>query len=238
MVNRIRTFVGRQRNLILLFISGVLLQVLVNLISDWLQVTLGPTPGQTLHLILSLLIVIGILALAVHLLGRPRPMVIVPPEDRPPRFPGLIALVGPGRPGTDPLDQAARVALEHHLRDEGPGEKLRVAWLVTSVGPGADVAEQFRQRYRDRCQVRVRAVQNAFDLYEIYALVRRIYLEEVPQAGLRPEEVVTDITGGTSIMSVGAALACQDRWPMEYVLGRPGRMESAPILLRWRPEEG
>ncbi len=237
-MKRVRDFLQRYRDLILLFISGVLLQLLVNLTSAWLEMTVGTTPGRILQLVVSLLILTVVLALAVRIMGRRRPMVIVPPEERPPRFPGLIALVGPGRPGADPLQQAARVALEHHLKEEGPGEKLRVAWLVTSIGPGVNVAEQFRELYQGRCEVRVHTVGDPFDLYEIYSVVRRIYREEVPRAGLRPEEVVTDITGGTSIMSAGAALACQDRWPMEYVLGRPGEMESAPILLRWRPEEG
>lgn len=236
-MKRIQAFLQRYRELILVFISGVLLQLLVNLTSSWLEMTVGATPGRILQLVVSVLILTVMLLLAVRVLGRRPPMVILPREEQSPRFPGLIALVGPGRRGEDPLQQAARVALEHHLAPDGPGEPLRVAWLVASRGESADVAEKFRQLYKDRCEVRIRAVQDAFDLYEIYSLVRRIYLEEVSQTGLSPDQVVTDITGGTTVMSVGAALACQDRWPMEYVLGRRGEMRAAPILLRWHPEE-
>jgi len=137
------------------------------------------------------------------------------------------------------MKQAAAVALEHHLAAEGPGEPLRVAWLITGRGEGGGVtvAEKFRRRYRDRCDVRVRTIADAYhDLQETCALVRRIYQEEAPEAGLQPQQVVADLTGGTRMMTAGVALACRDRWPMEYVTGGgKADMVPAPILVRWQP---
>ena len=225
-----------QRKLLYLLATGVLLQVVINLLSSWLQAVLGETPGR----IFVLIVFVGAAALAVwafvRLLDRAAPQEIVPHEEKAPRFAGLIALVGPrGRDG-DPLRQAAGVALEHHLAAAGPGEPLRVAWLVTSRGEGGAVhaAETFRALYQGRCTVHVCTVADAFDVQETFALVQRLYEQDVPAAGLEPQQVVADLTGATSIMTAGMALACRDRWPMEYVTGPPGTA-SAPVLVRWQP---
>ncbi len=226
----------RQRYLLSLIVTGLLAQVLINLLSSWLEQTLGSTPGK----VFALIVVLGAAALALwaafRLLDRQPPLEIVPHEEKAPRFPGLIALVGPGRGDRDPLEQAANVALTHHLAGDGPGEPLKVAWLVTSRGEGGGVAvaNRFRDHYADRCQMHICTVADPFDLQETYALVCHLYLEEVPAAGLQPTQVVADPTGGTAMMTAGMALACRDRWPMEYVTGKPGTV-SAPVLVRWQP---
>ena len=227
----------QQGTLLRLIVSGLLLQVIINLLSSWLAMVLGPRPGRVLQLVVGLCLVALVLWAVVQLLSREPPREIVPQEEKSPRFPGLVVLVGPGREGKDPMKQAAGVALEHHLATDGPGEPLRVAWLVTSRGEGGGVAvaEAFRARYADRCTVHICTVANPRDLQETYALVRHIYVEEVPAAGLQPEQVVADLTGGTGMMTAGMALACRDRWPMEYVTGDRPDMVPAPVLMRWQP---
>ncbi len=237
-MSRLLELLRPHRNWMFLLVTGLLVQVLINLLSSWLEMVLGPTPGRVLQLLVGLGVLALVLWIVVQLLGRQPPVEIVPQEEKAPRFPGLIALVGPGRPDKDPMQQAAGVALEHHLMPEGPGEPLRVAWLVTSRGErgGVAVAEAFRARYADRCDVRVCTVANPLDLQETYTLVRRIYQEEVPKIDLQPEQVVADLTGGTGMMTAGVALACRDHWPMEYVTGggKPGTVP-APVLVRWQP---
>jgi hypothetical protein len=237
LANRLR----RHRGLLALLVTGLLVQVLINLLSSWLEQTMGETPAKILILIVAVGAAALVLWAVLQLLGREPPVEIVPEEEKAPRFPGLVALVGPGRAGADPMKQAAAVALEHHLTDKGPGEPLQVAWLVTSRGErgGVAAAEAYCNRYADRCEMHVRTVADPFDLQETYAVVRRIYREEVPAKGLRPEQVVADLTGGTGMMTAGVALACRDRWPMEYVTGG-GRdeMVSAPVLVRWQPAAG
>jgi hypothetical protein len=226
----------QQRYWLYIVVTGLLVQVLINLLSSWLEKTLGETPGKALVLI----IIIGAAALVLwaifRFLDQAPAVEIVPREEKAPRFSGLVALVGPGRPDRDPMQQAAGVALAHHLAGEGPGESLRAAWLVTSRGEGGGVAvaERFRERYKGQCDVHICTVADPFDLQETYALVRHIYQEEAPQAGLGPDQVVADLTGGTAMMTAGMALACRERWPMEYVTGKPGTV-SAPILVRWQP---
>lgn len=230
---RLRT----QRGLLRLIVTGVLVQVIVDLLSSWLEMLVGPTPGRLLQLAIGLCLAGLILWALFRLLGQESAREIVPREEKAPRFAGLIALLGPGRAGRDPLQQAAAVALEHHLAPEGPGEPLQAAWLITGRGErgGVAVAEAFRDRYGDRCRVALCSVADPFDLQETYALVRRIYAEEVPGTGLQPQQVVADLTGGTAMMTAGMALACRDRWPMEYVTGGKEGMVPAPILVRWEP---
>ena len=227
----------QQRTLLRLIVTGLLVQVIINLLSSWLELVLGQTPGRVLQAVVGLAAVALVLWAVVRLLGREPLKEIVPEEEKAPRFPGLIALVGPGRRGADPMEQAAGIALEHHLAAEGPGEPLRVAWLVTGRGEGGgvSVAEAFRTRYAERCTVHVCTAGDPFDLQETYAMVRRIYVEGVPAADLQPDQVVADLTGGTAMMTAGMALACRDRWPMEYVTGGKVGMVPAPVMVRWQP---
>ena len=226
-----------QRALLRLIISGLLVQVIINLLSSWLEKLVGPTPGRILQLVIGLCIAALVLWAVLRLLGREPAVEIVPKEEKAHRFPGLIALVGPGREGKDPMKQAAVVAIEHHLAPEGPGESLRNVWLVTGRGErgGVPVTEAIRNKYAGGCEVRVCTVADAFDLQETYALVRRIYTEDLPELGLHPQQVVADLSGGTAMMTAGMAVACRDRWPMEYVTGGKEGMVPAPVLVRWEP---
>ena len=232
-----RSLVRRQRRVLYLILTILLVNLIVNLLSSWLVEALGSTPWRILQMALGVAVVALAIWAVLRLADEQAPVQIVPHEERSPRSPGLLALVGPGREGSDPLDQAAGIALRHHLAPEGPGEPLRTAWLVTGRGErgGVAVAERYREQWKAACpDIRVCTVADPLNLQETYALVERIYLEDVPGAGLKPEQVVADLTGGTSIMTAGVALACRDRWPMEYVTGRAGT-ERAPVLVRWQP---
>ena len=124
----------QSRSLLYLVLSVGLVGVLINLLSSYLVEALGTTPWRILQLVLGVAVVALALWAILRLAGEQAPLEIVPQEEKAPRFPGLVALVGPGKEGVDPMEQAASVALRHHLAPEGPGELLRAAWLVTSRG--------------------------------------------------------------------------------------------------------
>lgn len=234
--------VRRYRNLVLLFISGLLLPLVTNLASAWLEKTVGATPSRLLQLLAILIaVVVGLWVLAI-ILGKPRPVELVPQELRPPRYPGLIVLVGKGRSDAKPDELSHLPAIEYHLaRQEAGGDPLRVCWLIATAGKDGSmlVAMDLKKHYGERCKVIICELKSAFDVQETYDLVRRIYQKEAvqPEIGLQPEQIIADCTGGTTLMSVGMALACRDRWPMQYMIGRTGEIAPTPVLVRFHPVE-
>jgi len=241
MKSRLMELLRRHRNLVLLLVSGLLAPLITNLASSWLEMTIGRTPNRLMQLLaIGVALIVGLWVL--HLaLGRREPLELVPEEERPPRYPGLIVLVGIGRKNTRPEELSHNLAIEYHLScEEAGGEALRVCWLIATSGVrgSVPVAREVRERYGDRCQLHIRVLHDPFrDVQEAYRLVRRIYTEEAAEHGLAPEQIIADFTGGTKPMSAGMILACQDRWPMQYMFGREGEVASTPLLVRFQSAE-
>ena len=47
-----------------------------------------------------------------------------------------------------------------------------------------------------------------YDVQKVFTVVDRIYREEAPREGVRPDDVIADVTGGTVTMTAGMLLAC------------------------------
>jgi hypothetical protein len=234
--NRLR----RHRHPVLLFISGLLVPLVTELSSSWLQTTFGQTPGRLLQLFAVVVALTVGLWVLYQVLGVEEALELVPEEARPPRFPGLIVLVGPGRKGGKPGELSHNAAIEYHLTsEEAGGESLRVCWLVATAGVtgSVPVARAVRERYRDQCELIIRELDNAFDVEGAYELVRRIYADEATRHELSPVQIIADFTGGTKPMSAGMVLACRDRWPMQYMTGGREEIVSVPVLVRFSRAE-
>ncbi|MFQ6102121.1 MAG: hypothetical protein ACE5OS_12930 [Anaerolineae bacterium] len=232
LINRLR----HHRNLVLVFVSGLLVPLVTELSGSWLQATFGQTPGRLMQLLaIGVALAVGLWVL-YRVLGAGEPLELVPEEARPPRFPGLIVLVGPGRKGANRDELSHNAAIEYHLsQEEAGGEPLRVCWLIATAGVtgSVPVARAVRQRYGDRCELIIRELANPFDLEDAYELVRRIYAQEAVEHGLSPAQVIADFTGGTKPMSAGMVLACRDRWPMQYMTGGREEIASVPVFVRF-----
>jgi hypothetical protein len=227
----------QHRGLVLLLLSGFVVPLLTNLLSSWLEKTLGQNPAQMLQLLaVGFAVAVALWVLYLALRQERRQWVLVPREQQPPRYPGLIVLVGPGRPDEDPLKGPTGPAIEYHLVSDEQGQTLQVCWLLAS-SQGVPVAEAFRQRYESRCRVLVRQIHKPFDVQETYQAVQRVYLEEALAEGLSPEQIIADFTGGTRPMSAGMVLACGDRWPMQYMTGRKEGVVSTPVFIQFSPVE-
>ena len=232
----------RHRNLVLLFISALLVPLITNLASSWLELTIGRTPNRLMQLLaIGVALIVGLWVLHLALEKR-EPLELVPEEERPPRFSGLIVLVGTGRKDIKPEKLSHNPAIEYHLDcEEAGGESVRVCWLIATGGVkgSVPVAREVRKRYESRCDKMILHVLNsAFDVQEAYLLVRRIYIEEAVEHGLTPEQIIADFTGGTKPMSAGIVLACREgRWPMQYMSGREGEIVSTPMLVRFQSVE-
>ena len=231
----------RHRNLVLLLASGLLVPLITNLASSWLEITIGQTPNRLMQLLaIGIALAVGLWVLLLAL-GRQGTLELVPEEKRPPRFPGLIVLVGIGRKDVEPEKLSHNPAIEYHLDcEEAGGEPVRVCWLIATGGVkgSVPVAREVRKRYESRCDKMIlHALNSPFDVQEAYHLIRRIYTEEAVEHGLAPEQIIADFTGGTKPMSAGMILACQDRWPMQYMFGREGEIASTPLLVRFQTAE-
>ena len=232
----------RHRNLVLVFISALLLPLITNLASSWLELTIGQTPNRLTQLLAAGIALAVGLSVLLRVLGKQEPLELVPEEERPPRFPGLIVLVGVGRKDVEPEKLSHNSAIEHHLDcEEAGGEPVRVCWLIATGGVkgSVPVAREVRKRYESRCDKMIlHALNSAFDVQEAYLLVRRIYAEEAAKYGLDAGQIIADFTGGTKPMTAGMVLACREgRWPMQYMSGRGGEIVSTPMLVRFQPVE-
>ena len=235
-MHTLTNWLRRNRNLVLLFISGLLVPLVTELAGSWLEATLGQTPSQLVQLLaLCVAMAVGLWVLYLAL-GKRQVLELVPLEQRPPCFPGLVVLVGPGRKGTDPTALSHNQAIEYHLGDkEAGGEPLRVCWLIATAGEKGSlpVAQQVRGRYHDRCTVKIKLVHDAFGIQEMHQIIHTIYTQEAAEYDLAPNQIIADFTGGTKPMSAGLVLACRDRWPMQYMTGGRKNIASVPMFVQF-----
>lgn len=253
-----RQIVRRYSRLLLVLVTGMLIPIITNLASSWLEQTVGQTPNRLLQLLaIGVLAALALWALSVVARDKQEPLVLVPRDARPKPMPGLIALVGRGRPGEEAKieGQAAVKAIRYHLgdgdgstQDAAGGAALKVCWLVASTGEKGSVgmARQIRKLCdRPGCAIEIREVGNAFSVQDTYDVVQEIYNheiygEEFKALGLSPDQVISDFTSGTAPMTAGMVLACGRYRPMQYTTGRPAKsgepeIASVPLLVQFRP---
>ena len=175
-------------------------------------------------------------------------MRLVTPDKKPPKCPGLIALVGPGRKDSDPLKQAALDAIEYHRFQ--PDEKtpcLRSVWLVSSEGArgGVPVAQLIKDKY-EPLGIRVdinNTVKDPFSGFqETYDVVKKIIDDKIWISGeseiiLSYNNIIADITGATVPMSIGTALACDKLVKMQYMFGNKSDIKSEPVLIQFEADK-
>lgn len=205
--------------------------VMGNLVAGLISLWSGDSAWQLGAWTLSILVFLVLAWVIYSTWRREEPKVLVSEDEQPAKYRGLIVLVGTGRPGEDPFSQSAWTAIEYHMMSRGQGAGLELCWLVASGGEKGSLP--IAQKLKEKCEaLSVRAhtavVEDAFSVQACYEVVQRIYEENVPAAGLSEQEVIADITGGTSPMSAGMALACGDRRPMQYMYGRKKGVASVP----------
>jgi hypothetical protein len=250
-MQRWKDSIRQHSGLLILLVSGLLVPLITNLVSSWLEATFGQTPSRLLQLLaLGVAAAVALWVVALALRPGPEPLVLVPRDARPRRSPGLVVLVGKGRPGhkLEFDKQAAAKAMDYHLgSDDGGDPALKVCWLVASSGEmgSVSIASEIRAAYESRCKVVIREVGNAFSVQDTYDVVQRIYNEEISrdefqEFELSPGSVLCDFTSGTAPMTAGMVLACGRYRPMQYTTGRPPKggepeIVSVPQLVEFRP---
>ena len=113
---------------------------------------------------------------------------------------GLIWLFGPGR-----FDHLL-FALEHHRKGGGASH----CWLVMQdVDPVHEAFNRLRQALQANglpTQLHPVLIQQP-DAASAYRAVRKIFEEEAGGVGLKPQDIIADITGGLKPLTVGMVLA-------------------------------
>ena len=159
---------------------------------------------------------------------RARTMHVVVDENRlAPPHPGIIWLFGPGR-----FDHLL-FALEHHQKGGGASH----CWLVMqNTEPVQRTYSQLIQQLNAKgLKTQLHPIYiPQLEAGDAYQAVRRVFEEEAPKVGLKPEEVIADITGGLKPLTAGMILAAitLDR-ELEYVESeRDHQGEPIPGTLR------
>lgn len=166
----------------------------------------------------------------------PIPMNLVLKHQKPPKYRGLVVLVGKGRPtepDRPPLDQAALYAIQYHQ------PKLEVCWLVASAGESGSqpTAINLEKEFENsETEFHIRTIGDPFDVQAAYEVIADIYLKEITAVdNLQPEEVIADFTGGVKPMTAGMIMVCGSRLPMQYMYGHKPGIVSEPRLIKFMP---
>jgi hypothetical protein len=86
-------------------------------------------------------------------------------------------------------------------------------------------AQTLQQTYQsDRCKIDILSIDNAEDIQGAYAAIRQV-LRETRRLGYSRDQIAVDITGGTKVMSVAVALACNaEQTPLTFL--RPSALDA------------
>ena len=190
------------KTLLTFLTGGIALSVLGNavyqLLTSWL-----PTSHYTIIGIIvgSVLVLVGVAWMIEHLARRWHPAPPLPNKQPPQQRRGIIFLVS-----NEPTIQRA---LAWHR------DTLQWCWLVCSEQtlPLAGKLRAELQAQGKKAELVV--LNDVFDLVECRNKVDAIYTQ-LP-AGCTPADVILDFTGMTTVVSVGAVLAClDDQRAMQY----------------------
>jgi hypothetical protein len=218
---------------------GVLVPQMLALVFSILSTLIGiVTQNSIPWLIASMAVMVLILWGVFATRRRSKPLELVPKWQQPNTYPGLIVIVGPGRPEGKPQDQSARDAIQYHMSPVA-GSGLRHCWMITPANNQR--ALQVASDLKEWCQsvgvdADVLPVNDSFDLKETYDLVRRVRSKEAAKVGLDAWQVIADFTGGTKPMGAGVVLACGQEWPMQYMYGRAEGVASTPRRIEFKPQ--
>lgn len=174
--------------------SAILLAAVVNVLSGVLLETMGALGTVLILATLALLT----LAFANWYAWRRRRQIAAVIMERPHPQPrqGLIVMVT-GAP-------TAAKAIEYHA------SALRHLWLIVTPAMRKEALDLRAKVEETGVQCHPLDLTQEYDASGCYALVKRVFEQLAPDAGLAQGDVVADMTGGTKPMTAGMVLACND----------------------------
>ena len=221
----------------IVFVGAILLGVVSNGLYEILRDRLG---GAFITATAGLLLIVAIILLVEPMarvrdwfLSRLRTSTEIRANVQ--RRKALIALVSLEHAGGR---QAVDEAVAYHRADESGRPSLHHCWLIAGPGVGDPVQKMLSsrekaERLRDELEaagiktrvLRIDSESEGDDPMTTMARVEEAFFEAAA-AGLGPEEVIADYTGGTKTMTAGMILAC----------ARPDRKLEFMKPRRYRPD--
>ncbi|MCS7224592.1 MAG: hypothetical protein NZ959_08570 [Armatimonadetes bacterium] len=128
-----------------------------------------------------------------------------------------------------PAIVAALRSVDYHAQDN-----LKFVWsIVTDEAAGFfEVFEILVKKAFPGVSVLKKELQDPNDPANIQKVVNEVY-QEAASRGLSEDQVTTDITGGTAIMSVGGALACvRSRRRLQYLRQDTFQFIAVPVTIQ------
>lgn len=179
-----------------LMVTGVASNLLYDLLVDW-SATIGP--GLFIALAAIVLLTLAAYGLYRHALSRYRTIAIDLHESPAAAVhDGLIWIFGPGE------FKHLITAIEHHMAGGGG----RHCWLIMqNLEP---IRENLARLYEALQQAAVElhpVYVDKADVHDTYVAGHTILSREIYEAGLEPDGMAVDITGGTKVMTAGLLLA-------------------------------
>ena len=199
---------------IFLIIGGLGVGLLTEGISKWVdQAASGePAPGAVVTIVIGLAcFIFGIVYwrtsdLFYRLTLKPVQITL---KNQVEPHPGLIVISSP----TNAADESpAESAIKYHIGDPYH-PKLCHCWII--IGPDIPGYKEFSSSQNAK-NLKEKYAPVKFDFFpiskqddaeEVFNAVEKIYSHSLALEGMKPEDVITDFTGGTKAMSVGMALA-------------------------------
>ncbi len=208
-VSYLERFVGsgsRNASNIALFVIGTMaIGVMGSALFGLLTIWVGDTSGALVLLfVLSLLFLIIAAIGASLVIDRWRRGKAPEREDsdfQPYR--GLILLVSTG------IHNSNESAIARHSQGNG-STRLECCWLIYSPQSEIEANDLVRRHRGDLRTVQPERIADAYSIKRSFFAVRAS-IDKALGEGLRLDEAIVDITGGTKMMTAGAVLACAER---------------------------
>lgn len=200
-------------------LTTVLLAAVVNLGTGVLGEVVGPAWTLFLVIVLSVLTIVALNAYAMHVRRRAeKGERVIGGKAAPLQRRGLIVLFS--------TMATAREAVDHHRG------RLEHVWIVITPGMREEatrLCSYVEQELGLKAHL-LAEIADEFDLSGTYSRVREVLTDLAPAIGLPANEVISDLTGGTKLMTAGMVVACSDlNQPLQYVpTQRKGGVEMGP----------
>ena len=192
-------------SIFLIMFGAVLIGVISSAVYGILVLTIGESwKFLALYAVIAFLalIVIGIaISKAIDYLRKDK-ITIAGEEEQFPPYRGLVLLLSPGGGKSD------EPALRRHL-NTAANPALERCWVIcTSASKPA--YESLKNTYGSRVDLIPETLEDSTSIRSTFFCVKSV-IDKALAVDISVEDLIVDVTGGTKMMTAGAALACTER---------------------------
>ena len=185
-------------------VSGIVVAALVEMLVDQLKTWGGSLLGWGFVILSFGLLVAFVLMFERHVRTRPDYPTDIDHVVSPQQYRGLIFMFS--------NEHTFRKAIEYHR------DTLETCWVLVTPKK-SPLYEQTRSEFLDSGITFIpMQVRDRYDTENCYEVIRSVYERQARIQNLHPQEIISDITGGTKPMTMGMILACvENGYPIEHI---------------------